>query len=142
MYPLIIYPLAPSDCLLKDWYLLVLDVYLRSHPSTKKGTLIRTSCQPVQLPTSHMTRRHDEVIPIEVLKPLFGPDHRRPVVERLSIRIRDTLFCPRLLRLKISLTVTVEQRVVYSIYYNGTLVLPWRGERGVALAGDVWVRVE
>ena len=29
----------------------------------------------------------------------------------------------------------VEQRVVYSIYYNGTLVLPWRGERGVALAG-------
>ena len=37
---------------------------------------------------------------------------------------------------------TVEQRVVYSIYYNGTLVLPWRGERGVALAGCVWVRVE
>jgi len=36
----------------------------------------------------------------------------------------------------------VEQRVVYSIYYNGTLVLPWRGERGVALAGCVWVRVE
>jgi len=32
----------------------------------------------------------------------------------------------------------VEQRVVYSIYYNGTLVLPWRGERGVALAGCVW----
>jgi len=31
----------------------------------------------------------------------------------------------------------VEQRVVYSIYYNGTLVLPWRGERGVALAGCV-----
>jgi len=36
----------------------------------------------------------------------------------------------------------VEQRVVYSIYYNGTLVLPWRGERGVALAGCVWMRVE
>ena len=30
----------------------------------------------------------------------------------------------------------VEQRVVYSIYYNGTLVLPWRGERGVALAAS------
>jgi len=36
----------------------------------------------------------------------------------------------------------VEQRVVYSIYYNGTLVLPWRGERGVALAGLCLVRVE
>ena len=36
----------------------------------------------------------------------------------------------------------VEQRVVYSIYYKGTLVLPGRGERGVALAGCVWVRVE
>ena len=38
--------------------------------------------------------------------------------------------------------MTVEQRVVYSIYYKGTLVLPGRGERGVALAGCVWVRVE
>ena len=37
---------------------------------------------------------------------------------------------------------TVEQRVVYSIYYNGTLVLPWRGEREVALAGLCLVRVE
>ena len=36
----------------------------------------------------------------------------------------------------------VEQRVVYSIYYNGTLVLPWRGERGVALAGLCLVRVK
>ena len=34
--------------------------------------------------------------------------------------------------------ISVEQRVVYSIYYKGTLVLPWRGERGVALAGCVW----
>jgi len=36
----------------------------------------------------------------------------------------------------------VEQHVVYSIYYNGTLVLPWRGKRGVTLASCVWVRVE
>jgi len=41
-----------------------------------------------------------------------------------------------------SRTEGVEQRVVYSIYYKGTLVLPGRGERGVALAGCVWVRVE
>ena len=29
---------------------------------------------------------------------------------------------------------SVEQRVVYSIYYKGTLVLPGRGERGVAFS--------
>ena len=66
----------------------------------KKGALIWTSRKPIQLPPRYMTGRHDEVVPIEVFKPLFGPDYRRPVVIGVGIRIRDTLFCPRLLKVK------------------------------------------
>jgi len=97
MYPLIIYPLAPS---VKDWYPLVLCVYLRRNPSSKKGTLVWTSRQSIQLPSCHTAARHDEVVPIEVLKPLFGPGHRRTVVKGIGVRIRDTLFSPRLLSIQ------------------------------------------
>ena len=90
MYPLIIYPLAPS---------VILDVNLLRNPSSKKGTLVWTGIQPVKLPPGDTTGRHDEVIPKEVFKPLFGPDFRRLLVYVLRLRIRDTFFCLRLLRL-------------------------------------------
>ena len=119
MYPLIIYPLAPS---VKDWNLLVFHVDLRGNPTIKKGPLIRTSLHPVQLATTNTTGRHDEVVPIEVVKPLFGPHHRRPVIEVLCLGIRDTFLRPRLLKFNIiSLAVATRHQTKELTWYRPML---------------------
>ena len=76
----------------------------------------------------------------EFLRHLFSLIHRDEEEQYLTSLQGSRLA--RLVDFLDKVHAVVEQRVVYSIYYNGTLVLPWRGERGVALAGCVWVRVE
>ena len=73
-----------------------------------------------------------------VLRYQIGNEAIKAVIEYLPSQYNKRTFESKPTRA----AYVVEQRVVYSIYYKDTLVLPGRGERGVALAGCVWVRVE